>query len=70
MLTALCTSHLLCQQELADYRMCRPVRRRLARFVASKEKAESPFAGGNNLAAAPAAAEEGRVLFGPPSLTQ
>ena len=56
---------------VADERMCHPVsRRRLARFVASKEKAESPFAGGNNLAAAaPAAAEEGRVLFGPPSLT-
>ena len=71
MLTALCINHLLCHQELADYRMCRPVRRRrLARFVASKEKAESPFAGGNNLAAAPAAAaEEGCCSALPPSLS-
>ena len=64
-------THLFCQEELAGDRMCHPVsRRRLARLVASKEKAESPSAGGNNLAAAPAAAAvEGRVLFGPPSLT-
>ena len=68
LVTMLDTTHLFCQEELAGDRMCHPVsRRRLARLVASKEKAESPFAGGNNLAAA--AAEEGRVLFGPPSLT-
>ena len=57
---------------VADDRMCHPVsRRRLARFVASKEKAESPLAGGNNLAAAaPAAAEEGGKGVVRPSLTR
>ena len=67
LVTMLDRTHLFCQEELAGDRMCHPVsRRRLARLVASKEKAESPFAGGNNLAAA----EEERVLFGPPSLTR
>ena len=63
------TTHLFCQEELAGDRMCHPVgRRRLARLVASKEKAESPFAGGNNLAAAPAAAERGGKGVVRPSL--